>query len=94
MVRKVLTPDEQKAPVGHLVSHHKLIVRRTCKAINISRSTYQYKVKNKDEDIQIIQLLTEWVDKHPAIGFWKCYPTYEGGAIIGAINGITEFTCR
>ena len=66
-------PDEQKTAVDYLVSEHKLSVRRACEAINISRSSYQYKAKSKDEDIQIVQLLTALVDKHPSIGFWKCY---------------------
>ena len=36
------------------------------------RATYQYKSKGKD-DQQIIDLLAELVEKHPSIGFWKCY---------------------
>ena len=36
------------------------------------RATYQYKPRAKD-DQQIITLLAELVDKHPSIGFWKCY---------------------
>ncbi len=56
-----------------MVLQHHLSVRQACKAINILRSTYQYKRRNKDEDIKIIQLLSELVDKHPSIGFWKCY---------------------
>ena len=38
----------------------------------MSRSTYQYKQIRKDDD-QIIALLSELVEKHPSIGFWKCY---------------------
>ena len=36
------------------------------------RATYQYKSKGKD-DQPIIDLLAELVEKHPSIGFWKCY---------------------
>ncbi len=36
------------------------------------RTTYQYKHKDKD-DKEIINLLVELVEKHPSIGFWKCY---------------------
>ena len=36
------------------------------------RATYQYKHKSKD-DQEIINLLAELVEKHPSIGFWKCY---------------------
>lgn len=36
------------------------------------RATYQYKHKDKD-DKEIINLLAELVEKHPSIGFWKCY---------------------
>ncbi len=38
----------------------------------MSRATYQYKHKDKD-DKEIINLLAELVEKHPSIGFWKCY---------------------
>jgi len=36
------------------------------------RATYQYKSQGKD-DQPIIDLLAELVEKHPSIGFWKCY---------------------
>lgn len=36
------------------------------------RATYQYKHKDKD-DKEIINLLAGLVEKHPSIGFWKCY---------------------
>lgn len=36
------------------------------------RSTYQYKSIERDDQL-IIGLLAELVEKHPAIGFWKCY---------------------
>jgi putative transposase len=56
-----------------LVSEQRLSVRQACRAVNVSRSTYQYKPKQKEGDEQIIKLLGELVDKHPSIGFWKCY---------------------
>ena len=56
-----------------MVDQHNLSIRQACKIVNIPRSTYQYKIKNKDGDLQIIQLLGELVEKHPSIGFWKCY---------------------
>ncbi len=46
--------------------------RQACKAIHIPRSSYRYKAASKD-DKQIIDLLGELVEKHPSIGFWKCY---------------------
>ena len=56
-----------------MIDQHNLSIRQACRIVNIPRSTYQYKIKNKDGDLQIIQLLGELVDKHPSIGFWKCY---------------------
>lgn len=40
--------------------------------MNISRTTHQYKAKQK-EDTGIQQSLTKLTDRHPAIGFWQCY---------------------
>jgi putative transposase len=58
--------------VDFLVQNHNLSQRQACQAVNISRTTYLYRPRNK-EDNQIISLLGELVDKHPSIGFWKCY---------------------
>lgn len=46
--------------------------RQACRAVKLSRATHQYKARNKDDN-QIINLLSALVDKHPSIGFWKCY---------------------
>lgn len=58
--------------MNFLVHHHHISERQACRAVNIPRTTYQYQHKSKD-DIQIIKLLGELVEKHPSIGFWKCY---------------------
>lgn len=59
--------------MGFMVDLHNLSIRQACRIVNIPRSTYQYKIKNNDDDLQIIQLLGELVEKHPSIGFWKCF---------------------
>ena len=59
--------------MGFMVDQHNLSIRQACRIVNIPRSTYQYKIKNNDGDLQIIQLLGELVEKHPSIGFWKCF---------------------
>jgi putative transposase len=40
--------------------------------MGISRSTHQYKAKQKD-DREVQQALTTLTTKHPAIGFWSCF---------------------
>ena len=55
-----------------MVTEHGVSERQACKAVQLPRSTYQYKHKEKD-DIEIITLLGELVDKHPSIGFWSCF---------------------
>jgi len=55
-----------------MVSEYGVSERQACKAVKLSRSTYQYKAKEKD-DGDIIKILGELVDKHPSIGFWMCY---------------------
>jgi putative transposase len=39
--------------------------------MGISRTTYQYKAKSKD-DSELQTALTELTDKHAAIGYWQC----------------------
>ena len=51
---------------------HKLSFRQACDAVSLPRSSFQYKKKAKDDN-EIINQLQTLVDKHPAIGFWKCY---------------------
>ena len=58
--------------MDYLIHEHDLSQRQACRAVNMPRATYQYRPKGKD-DQQIIDLLGELVDKHPSIGFWKCY---------------------
>ena len=45
--------------------------RRACKLVRISRTSYQYKRKPKD-DSAIQEALTALTTKHAAIGFWQC----------------------
>jgi len=51
---------------------HELSVCQACKAVSLPRSSFGYKHKPK-EDEPVIELLQQLVDKHPSIGFWKCY---------------------
>ncbi len=45
--------------------------RKACKLIGISRTSYQYKAKPKD-DKELQTALTTLTTKHVAIGFWQC----------------------
>jgi putative transposase len=49
-----------------------LSVRRACKLVSLPRSVLLYQKKSKD-DSSLIEALRELVDRHPTIGFWKCY---------------------
>ena len=50
----------------------KLSVRQACKLVSLPRSVMTYHKVAKD-DGELIDALHQLVDKHPAIGFWKCY---------------------
>ena len=50
----------------------RLSIRQACKLVQLPRSVMQYHRKPKQDDV-LISALQELVDKHPAIGFWKCY---------------------
>jgi putative transposase len=55
-----------------MLVQEKLSVRRACKLVSLPRSVLMYQKKPKD-DSSLIEALHELVNKHPAIGFWKCY---------------------
>ena len=50
----------------------KLSVRRACQLVHLPRSVMMYQKVPKD-DSSLIEALHQLVDKHPTIGFWKCY---------------------
>lgn len=50
----------------------KLSVRQACKLVSLSRSVMTYRKVPKD-DSSLIEALNQLVEKHPSIGFWKCY---------------------
>jgi len=55
-----------------LLVQEKLSVRRACRIVSLPRSVMSYKKISRD-DSSLIDALRELVDKHPTIGFWKCY---------------------
>lgn len=55
-----------------MIEEHKVSQRQACRALQVPRSTVQYQPKPKNDE-KVIALLQELVDKHPAIGFWKCF---------------------
>lgn len=61
----------KREAVKYLVTDEQLSNRRACKLIGISRSTFQYKAKPKD-DSELQQALTALTDRHAAIGYWQC----------------------
>ena len=55
-----------------MLVQEKLSVRRACSLVALPRSVLMYQKKPKD-DSSLIEALYELVEKHPTIGFWKCY---------------------
>ncbi len=49
-----------------------LSVRQACKLVSLPRSAMTYKKVSRD-DSSLIDALNTMVEKHPSIGFWKCY---------------------
>lgn len=64
-------PDDKREAVELLVQE-KLRVRRACELVSLPRSVIMYQKVPKD-DSSLIDALHQLVDKHPTIGFWKCY---------------------
>ncbi len=65
-------PADQREVVGLLVTEEGCNVSRACAMTAISRSTYRYKHRQKD-DRKLEDHLSALTTKHPAIGFWSCY---------------------
>ncbi len=55
-----------------MLVQEKLSVRQACKLLSFPRSVLTYQRKLKD-DSSLIEALHGLVDRHPSIGFWKCY---------------------
>ncbi|WP_240773456.1 IS3 family transposase [Pontibacter sp. SGAir0037] len=70
--KKPLEPDEKKALVGFMVEEHGVSVRQACKAAGLPRSSYQYSPVERDDNL-VEEELRLLVEKHPSIGFWKCF---------------------
>lgn len=50
----------------------KVSIRRACKLVSLPRSVMAYQ-KTLRDDSSLIDALHQLVEKHPSIGFWKCY---------------------
>lgn len=55
-----------------MVTEKHVSVRQACRIVSIPRSAVFYRPAKRD-DSSLIEALHELVDKHPTIGFWKCY---------------------
>lgn len=61
----------KREAVDFLTTEEQLSNRKACGLIGISRTTYQYKRKAKDDDA-LHEALTDLTTRHPSIGFWQC----------------------
>lgn len=61
----------KREAVDFLTKEEQLSNRKACGLMGISRTTYQYKRKAKD-DGEVQEALTALTTRHPAIGFWQC----------------------
>ena len=55
-----------------MLIHFAVSIRKACQVVNIPRSSFSYVSKQPDDD-ELIMELTALVEKHPSIGFWKCF---------------------
>src|ERR1700730_8482381 len=55
-----------------MLVEEKISVRRACQLVSLPRSVMMYRKVPKD-DSSLIEALHQLVEKHPTIGFWKCY---------------------
>jgi putative transposase len=55
-----------------LIDEEQCSISKACKIVQLPRSSFQYKRKEKD-DTAVQDALENLVNKHPAIGFWQSY---------------------
>ena len=55
-----------------MIDHHCVSQRQACQAVSLPRSSFAYQPKKKNDE-EVIEQLRTLTDKHPSIGFWKCY---------------------
>lgn len=55
-----------------MITVHQVSQRQACQSLGVARTTVQY-IKRPRSDDAIIEQLNILVDKHPSIGFWKCF---------------------
>ena len=55
-----------------MIKNHQISQRQACQSLKIARTTVQYIRRPTDDDV-IVEQLKVLVDKHPSIGFWKCF---------------------
>ena len=56
-----------------MVSEHRISSRQACSALKMPRSSFAYRRIPKEEDAAIVEQLEALIDRHPSIGFWKCF---------------------
>ena len=61
----------KREAVDFLTKEEQLSNRKACGLMGLSRTTYQYKRKAKD-DGEVQEALTTLTTRHPAIGYWQC----------------------
>lgn len=55
-----------------MIQYHHVSQRQACQAVSLPRSSFAYKAKEKNDE-EVIEQLKILTEKHPSIGFWKCY---------------------
>lgn len=71
--KKALEPEEKGELIRYMVSEHRISSRQACSALRMPRSSFAYQRITKEEDVAIVEQLEALIDKHPSIGFWKCF---------------------
>jgi putative transposase len=55
-----------------MISAHGVSSRQACKTLQMPRSSFSYQRVLRD-DSAVIEQLEALIEKHPSIGFWKCF---------------------
>ena len=55
-----------------MIQEHSVSVRQACSQVDIPRSSFSYRPREKN-DQPIIDQLSSITEEHASIGFWMCY---------------------
>jgi transposase InsO family protein len=72
-LKKVVTPDQQRAAAEYLAERYKISQRRAGRVIGRSRSTLRYDRKHRSDEPPLVQEIKRLARRHPRYGYRRIH---------------------